>query len=319
VRDGLSGLPPAGLLGHDVVVRPLSGRSGAAAVEVDGVPRRVVRPQAEHGGAAREHAVLTALAAVPALRGRVPSPLHAPTGDVLVTAWIDGARADGDPPPGPAALAALGRLLGTVHGLPAPAGVPGAPPWVTRLHHPTPRRLAWSSAAVVTLVRRVQADAPVADGLDALAAAWRPRGLAHGDARLANVLLCEGDRVALVDWEAAHPGDPRADLGWVAGDLLGPWAAALGDGAGPGAAPALRAAPVLARGLARVGALLEGHGAPPAWSAPVLRWAGARLVQAAAERCQHALFADPAVGGHLLAARILLTDADDLAAGVAAP
>jgi aminoglycoside phosphotransferase (APT) family kinase protein len=310
-------LGPAVIVGHDVVARPLGGRSGAVAVEVDGVPRAVVRAPFEPGDAPRQRAVLDALAGAGDLAGRVPVTVPWP-GDVIATAWLEGRGADGDPPPGDGALRDLGGLLRVVHGLAAPPAACGpgrtSPPWVTRLHRPTPRRLAWSSAAVVSLVRRVQADAALCDGLDALAAAWTPSGLAHGDARLANVLLGADGRTALVDWEAAHPGDGRADLGWVAGDLLAPWAAALGDGDEPEAAALLRTHRRLDRALARVGVLLAGHGSPGD-AATVLRWAGARLLQAAAERCQDELFPDRPAGALLRAARVVTVRADELAAG----
>jgi aminoglycoside phosphotransferase (APT) family kinase protein len=41
-----------------------------------------------------------------------------------------------------------------------------------------------------------------------------PLGLVHGDFQLANVLIDESDTFWLVDWELAHVGDPREDLGW---------------------------------------------------------------------------------------------------------
>lgn len=41
-----------------------------------------------------------------------------------------------------------------------------------------------------------------------------PVRLVHGDFRPANVLVDEGEVVALLDWELAHLGDPHDDLGW---------------------------------------------------------------------------------------------------------
>ena len=41
-------------------------------------------------------------------------------------------------------------------------------------------------------------------------------GIVHGDLRLGNVVLDEAGRVrAVLDWELATLGDPRADLGWL--------------------------------------------------------------------------------------------------------
>ena len=39
--------------------------------------------------------------------------------------------------------------------------------------------------------------------------------LVHGDFKVGNVLLVDGQIVALLDWELAHLGDPHEDLGWV--------------------------------------------------------------------------------------------------------
>ena len=41
-----------------------------------------------------------------------------------------------------------------------------------------------------------------------------PLGLVHGDFQVANVLLGDDRNDVIVDWELAHIGDPREDLGW---------------------------------------------------------------------------------------------------------
>ncbi len=41
-----------------------------------------------------------------------------------------------------------------------------------------------------------------------------PLGLVHGDFQIANVLLGSDHHDFLIDWELAHIGDPREDLGW---------------------------------------------------------------------------------------------------------
>jgi aminoglycoside phosphotransferase (APT) family kinase protein len=43
-----------------------------------------------------------------------------------------------------------------------------------------------------------------------------PLGLVHGDFHPANVIVTGSDDYMAVDWELAHVGDPREDLGWVA-------------------------------------------------------------------------------------------------------
>ena len=57
-----------------------------------------------------------------------------------------------------------------------------------------------------------------------LVAAWlrankpppAPIGLVHGDFQIANVLIDKEGPFLAVDWELAHIGDPREDLGWMA-------------------------------------------------------------------------------------------------------
>lgn len=39
--------------------------------------------------------------------------------------------------------------------------------------------------------------------------------LVHGDLRMGNLLVSEGDLVAVLDWELCHLGDPVQDLGWM--------------------------------------------------------------------------------------------------------
>ena len=43
-----------------------------------------------------------------------------------------------------------------------------------------------------------------------------PLGLVHGDFQIANLLIDRDGRFLMVDWELAHIGDPREDLGWMA-------------------------------------------------------------------------------------------------------
>lgn len=43
----------------------------------------------------------------------------------------------------------------------------------------------------------------------------RPRTVVHGDFRLGNLLVGDGELRAVLDWELAHAGDPMEDLGWL--------------------------------------------------------------------------------------------------------
>ena len=42
-----------------------------------------------------------------------------------------------------------------------------------------------------------------------------PLTLVHGDFQIANLLIDQNDEYYMVDWELAHIGDPREDLGWM--------------------------------------------------------------------------------------------------------
>ncbi|GAA5149111.1 phosphotransferase family protein [Pseudonocardia eucalypti] len=42
-----------------------------------------------------------------------------------------------------------------------------------------------------------------------------PMGLVHGEFQPGNMMIGEGGRLVAVDWEFAHLGDPREDLGWL--------------------------------------------------------------------------------------------------------
>jgi len=56
----------------------------------------------------------------------------------------------------------------------------------------------------------------VASWLDANRPEPVPLGLVHGDFHPANVIVTNDDEYMAVDWELAHVGDPREDLGWMA-------------------------------------------------------------------------------------------------------
>jgi aminoglycoside phosphotransferase (APT) family kinase protein len=47
------------------------------------------------------------------------------------------------------------------------------------------------------------------------APAARPLTLVHGDFRNGNLMVAPHGLAAVLDWELAHIGDPREDLGWI--------------------------------------------------------------------------------------------------------
>lgn len=70
-----------------------------------------------------------------------------------------------------------------------------------------------------TIYRSFEMDRPVFE----LALSWLrkhapaplPTTLVHGDFRNGNLMVDEDGLAAVLDWELAHQGDPREDLGWI--------------------------------------------------------------------------------------------------------
>ncbi|WP_433802847.1 phosphotransferase [Actinomycetospora sp. CA-084318] len=99
----------------------------------------------------------------------------------------------------------LGRTLARLHAIP-PAEVPSLEP-------------------VPDPVARLRADQDAYEARPALEVAFRrlaqrspsgrPFGVVHGDFRNGNLLIGEDGLRAVLDWELAHLGDPREDLGWL--------------------------------------------------------------------------------------------------------
>lgn len=242
------------------------GRSGrtllgtAAGTRV--VARLYVGPD-DHGPAAHEvHAALLAL-----VSGLVPVPgvleLRGPRDDLpalLLTEHLPGVPAAGLlaelDDPGRARLGrGLGRIAGTL------AGIPFARRGAFRDASLGPRPDGGASAGDVedAGTASLAADEPPAWSVAAERVRdAEPRAvLVHGDLGLDNVLVDPGSLAVtgVVDWERAHAGHPRTDLGrllrgagdrgspYVAGVLVG-WAAVrggpdapTGDGTDPGTGP----------------------------------------------------------------------------------
>jgi aminoglycoside phosphotransferase (APT) family kinase protein len=133
----------------------------------------------------------------------------------------------------PAIARAIGDALGCLHAAAAERGTAGfggalsrQPPDVFALAHPTLRILHNVSSGTAGLMRIVQQTPALADGLDALVAAWRPAMLIHGDPRWENWLVAaaaDPPQVKLVDWEFAGVGDPAWDAGSVVCEYLAFW------------------------------------------------------------------------------------------------
>lgn len=212
--DGLTRLP-----GH-------SGITWAFALGTpNGTERRVLRlpPLGARRSAAndvhRQAPLLTALAehGVPVPRVRwsgddapwfgtpylvVDEVAGAPPGDVFAPG--------GAPAPARAVFAEAMRVLPQIHATPPPSG------W----------RPAAPLSAVVDHWRRLLAETPEPSwipagralhaGLRAAVPDVGPPGLVHADYYANNWMVADGTLVAVLDWEGAHRGDGRVDVGWIA-------------------------------------------------------------------------------------------------------
>ena len=125
--------------------------------------------------------------------------------------------ADGAPAEGPALLAHRDALVDTIAAVPQvdlavlPASLARPSDWDTYM---TEVNRSWSETE-----RTLTESNPTMRYLGAWLDAHRPPPMAlalqHGDMQPANILLDPDDRShRVIDWEYAHIGDPREDLGW---------------------------------------------------------------------------------------------------------
>lgn len=200
---------PAELRGPDTTIAPIAaGLSGAGVYRVVAAGRayvlKVAPPHAPLAGwrtragilrAAADAEVAPRVVHVDDARRAVVSELVADRS--LVARFVD-----------PAARAvAIGAALRRVHALPIPDGAVGKEPrtflaetWACLAGFPLP---AWTSDAVR---RALDAVPPPPD---------RPPVLSHNDVNPTNVVY-DGERVVLLDWDAAGANDPYYDLATVA-------------------------------------------------------------------------------------------------------
>jgi hypothetical protein len=113
----------------------------------------------------------------------------------------------GDPRTHRQAMTELGRTIRRVHDLPIPAGMPRKSPedlfgsmWSKLDGFPLPRFVGDAAAQVRAMRPPPSADVPV---------------LSHNDLNPTN-LAYDGERLVLMDWDAAGPNDPAFDLATVA-------------------------------------------------------------------------------------------------------
>jgi hypothetical protein len=74
---------------------------------------------------------------------------------------------------------------------------------------------------------RIAQESGMCEAAAAVVETWEPSSLIHGDVRPANILVDatrdQAADVRLIDWEFAAAGDPRWDLGCLAGHALHLW------------------------------------------------------------------------------------------------
>jgi len=129
---------------------------------------------------------------------RVPG---APPGDVFAEG--------GAPAPSRAVFAEAMRVLAGIHATPPPSDWQQATPLLAVVDHwrklldETPEP-SWIPAGAA-LHARLRDAVPEAG----------PPGLVHADFYANNWMIADGRLVAVLDWEGAHRGDRRVDIGWI--------------------------------------------------------------------------------------------------------
>jgi aminoglycoside phosphotransferase (APT) family kinase protein len=178
---------------------------------------------------------------------------------------------------------------------------PGDPRRLLTVHRLDLEAMGTLTAAGLELMRLVQGDADLCEGLDMLLAEPVRDCVIHGDFRWANVLAVGGrgsrrrTQTVLLDWELAAAGDPALDIGAHLAEYLRSWKRHAGMPE-PGDARDLRFAPVraLPHMQPSVAAFWDAYvrrRARPASEMSrtlrrAVRFAGARLVVAALEEAQ---------------------------------
>jgi aminoglycoside phosphotransferase (APT) family kinase protein len=200
---------------------PLSAGASRLTSALDAVAdgrthRLVLQRERVAGRGAMEVATETRLLRAAHAAG-VPVPVvitsgKAPDGAYLVTSRVDGEtiprRILRDPALAPARArfaADCGRILACVASIPVDAVEP--------LPAPDP----------LTVIEAMLDRAGIRRPSFEYALAWlrsyrpigRPPGLVHGDFRSGNLIIGPDGVRAVLDWELAHVGDPREDLGWL--------------------------------------------------------------------------------------------------------
>jgi Phosphotransferase enzyme family len=133
----------------------------------------------------------------------------------------------------------MGEGLAVLHGK-SPAHIleessflPDRVPWVLGIHRPSIEMFRDVSEANLRLVKIVQQSLELCQTLDGLRESWSSKALIHHDIKWGNWLVLrplrsrQEQRIKLVDWELAAPGDPCWDIGSVFSGYLGFWLSSI--------------------------------------------------------------------------------------------
>jgi thiamine kinase-like enzyme len=182
----------------------------------------------------------------------------------------------------PAALSALADVLAVLHRAPRPRGLARRLPAGLSFDRLGPDLFARVSAANVELLAALHQSHRAVRALAGARRRWRVAACIHGDLKLAHVLGAP-DRLVLVDWELAGPGDPAWDVAAVLHEPLREWAESATRDAQDEPQPT-RALDELARHVPAFWRRYREAAAPGGdFAARVRVLVGARLVQSAVE------------------------------------
>lgn len=218
------------IVDRTLTVRDVSSRSPCFIVSSDDGGRCFVK---DGHLDSRETRRYLELASSPAMRPFIPEVLRMRGGEGLLVTVVDEGAEDlwmyhlttERFPRDVGAL--MGEALAALHDE-RNDGTPAATPFGLRARRPDLDVLPTLDGAAIDVIRRLQADAALADGLDRLAERWAPTSSIHGDLKWPNVVVaCNRAHAVtalrLVDWEHSGAGDAAWDVGSALAAYISFW------------------------------------------------------------------------------------------------
>jgi len=217
------------------------------------------------------------------LRGMVPESYgYDPLNSILILHFIPQQIAIQEAPDGfsPRVARRVAAAMGTLHrqmrGPEIAELIPPQLPSLFSIHEEDPEKATGASEGQRELIRLIRKRPAFGHALESLRAEWRGLCLIHGDWKLANCLMsADRERLSLVDWEFAGWGEPLYDAATVLQSYWCYWVRS------PANYPIEEIRPAL---MAFLETYASSAGVPlPEILLPVIRFAGARMVQTAYE------------------------------------